>query len=147
MPIFTLMTVLLWTLTVVHHFKDRLRLSWHMLMMPRGPWDFHHEPNAECSTLRKMPGAVSWLLTLGVMIPATIFHLALLRLGSALILSTVGIIDCLLNTVALEFVLNFAELFYFVFVPTDYQKMIERLALQATDDHAIPTMVLSGASL
>lgn len=125
-PHFLFGVLLIWTLTVMYHFRMTFNLFLRIVALPHLPtMDGALKPRENGGV--EVMGLTCWMkaaLILCVQCPRVIMNSILLWLGARWLTATLGFGDLLLNALALEFILNLSSLLYLTLVPYSGKMMV-----------------------
>jgi len=142
-PLLLSVILFVWTLTVLSHVRDILNTSARIWMVRDLGHDRVHDVVetknvGQSEEINEVQGLTWWMkasILLCVQIPRLLMTAMLLWIGGRWLIATVGFGDLLLNCVALEFILNLAQLLYNVLVPYSGKMLVKSIYLPHLHRH------------
>merc|ERR1712150_122710 len=133
------------SLTVACHIRNVISNAMRICGLPSAK--AHHEqlePNDGAFTLVSMKCWLKTAICFIVKLPQLFMCCYLLWLGSRGLLATLGFEDLLLNAMALEFILNLAQLLYLTLIPYRMKLTVQRTSLpQAQHGNGMALLVFA----
>lgn len=141
-PVFIFSVVLLWSMTAFWRIKASVHSSLRIAFTPHKAQSSLTTDHKETVFVKSLTLWSKVLILVVVQFPRILMNLLVLYIGTHWLLATVGFGDTLLNAVALEFVLNIADLFYYIFVPKKGQILVQRTVLAEVETGGLVTFVV-----
>lgn len=135
-PVFTFCIILLWAMTCLRYARSIFRLTNQIYQLDTVSkmTEAVHKPDETNDDIivRGLPCWAKLFIIVCIQMPSFIVTLILLWIGSRWLVATMGFDELVLNAIALEFILNMSEMFYFAVVPLSMKNKVENIKIPHT---------------